>query len=925
MAKRFPTAGSHRCGCGFATCRALLPYRVPSQIGAKTLASHTPERNGDQHTIVQRPIDATTASARCELTLEGQPREAEKDSMKNLQHRASRFSGQAFVAAFATACLGVVPFKASAQGPYRRSCEADDGHPCCVIRINALFGLITDFEELGRTFPEWEAVDRTDPDYVAGLTPSVILEGTVATPPDSNNTETGPHVSFEDSPWGHNSHDVAFKVRPDESYRHLLGIQVHTTCSTSVLETCPPPCPPTFPPCGQPDSPCIVAANGICSLPPGSATCDHFSCSDLQNMPGCISEVTTQDLIEVEWESGVGASNDDNPCQSDNTSGNSCGFFSAGHTRREPIWNWPTVGDHVHVEGYWVWDRGHPPAVTEIHPPRLVAIQRNLLSLLTFPSQSGFVVATKADVFASGDGGAYNNNRSGAPSFVRPVPMSEKDYTFKITHNVPPPTPGAQLHWGFVQHAGDSFAGDPIVTQDTETGPDGVVRPLPRVTVTLPWNSRGAADTAVFARSFYVWWATTNTVSDLTLTHGVAADYHPRLFKVTLDYILMNSGANDMLEPGTGQGDMELRVFVEAGGNWLFLNEIPGVDNILDDGLGDASDDLGTDGDIVDYRSGHAEPWAFYFVVPPGGSFRLHAGGWEADGVNDAFGKLINPNSNCDCDFQNRFNDEFGIGTYLAGGRDDPIGEVNHIFSCENADSELGTTHAAFFRDQSGGGMWKDDITKDVVDQNRVFQFQYYLQELSWQGASGTVPPGGGCDADPPAITINQPTATQYVHSATITLDYSAVDVGGSGVKNLSALMDGMSTVAGHSLTNGLTIDLLTEMTVTNHTFTVNAVDYVGNAGSKSVTFSIIVTPGSLKDDVKQFLAAGKITLGEGNSLLKLLDAAAAARAKGDCNTANKIYTAFINEVQAQSGKTIDPTAAQILVADAQYLIANCP
>jgi len=37
------------------------------------------------------------------------------------------------------------------------------------------------------------------------------------------------------------------------------------------------------------------------------------------------------------------------------------------------------------------------------------------------------------------------------------------------------------------------------------------------------------------------------------------------------------------------------------------------------------------------------------------------------------------------------------------------------------------------------------------------------------------------------------------------------------------------------------------------------------------------------------------------------------------------ICTSFISEVRAQRGKKIDPTAAQILIADAQYLIAHCP
>ena len=65
---------------------------------------------------------------------------------------------------------------------------------------------------------------------------------------------------------------------------------------------------------------------------------------------------------------------------------------------------------------------------------------------------------------------------------------------------------------------------------------------------------------------------------------------------------------------------------------------------------------------------------------------------------------------------------------------------------------------------------------------------------------------------------------------------------------------------------------------------------------------------------------------GEANSLLAKLDAAAAAaRARGQCSTAANLYQAFIKELQAQSSKGVDPTAAQIMIADAQYLIAHCP
>jgi len=637
--------------------------------------------------------------------------------------------------------------------------------------------------------------------------------------------------------------------------------------------------------------------------------------------------VAAQDLIEVEWESGLGADNDDNPCHSANESGNSCGFFSQGHVRRELIDHWPTAGDHVHVEGYWIFDRGHPPARSEIHPPRLIAIQRQLPAMFGPSVSTGrFVLATRTDVFASGDGGALTNNRTGVPSYIRRTPMSERDYTFKITQPLPPPSPSARLNAAFVVRPGDDFPGTPIMSQDTQTGPDGVVHFLPRFTVTIPWNSLAAPDTALFARTFYVWWSTGDNTADLTVNHGVAADYHPRLFELTPDYILMNGGANDMLEPGIGQGDMELRMFVEAGGNWLFVNELASddVSNILEDGLGDA-DDHTDDGVIIDRRGGGVAPWQFTLVLPPGGSFRVHADGWEADGINDVFGKLINPNGSCDCEFQDQFNDLFGVGTYLSGGRDDAIGEVNHIFSCQNADAELGPTHQSFFREQSGDGTWSDNITDDVVDRNNVFKFQYFIQEVPWHGAGGITPAGGPCDTFPPAITINQPTATQYLHTDTLTLDYSAVDVGGAGLKDLGALIDNSATVGNHGLASGQQITLLMEMKTGPHTFTVNADDYLGNAGSASVTFEIIVTADSIEDEVRQFVAAGMITQDDGTSLLKKLEAAAKARAKGNCLRAASIYQAFIHEVEVQSGKKIDSIAAQILIDDGQYLIAHCP
>jgi FIMAH domain/Bacterial Ig domain len=184
-------------------------------------------------------------------------------------------------------------------------------------------------------------------------------------------------------------------------------------------------------------------------------------------------------------------------------------------------------------------------------------------------------------------------------------------------------------------------------------------------------------------------------------------------------------------------------------------------------------------------------------------------------------------------------------------------------------------------------------------------------------------------DTTPPTVTIVQPAATSYVHSATLVLDYSVTD-SGSGVQSVTPTIDGATTVtsattlASHGLADGQAIKLLTELTLGEHTFMIVAVDNVGNSISPSVTFSIIVTPESIEEDVRQFVESADITQDEGTSLLRKLQAARKARADGKCVTANNIYQAFINELSAQSGKHVRRAAAAIMTADAQYLIAHC-
>jgi hypothetical protein len=179
-------------------------------------------------------------------------------------------------------------------------------------------------------------------------------------------------------------------------------------------------------------------------------------------------------------------------------------------------------------------------------------------------------------------------------------------------------------------------------------------------------------------------------------------------------------------------------------------------------------------------------------------------------------------------------------------------------------------------------------------------------------------------DKKPPVIVINQPMATQYVHSATLTLNYTVTD-GGSGVATFTPTMDGSTTVGGSGLPSGQMINLLTTLPIGPNTFAISATDKVNNMSSASVTFTIIVTPASIIADVNQLEASGAISPQIAGALLAKLNNALAAFNAGQCGTAANIYSAFISQVMAQTGKGITPVAAAILIADAQYLITHCP
>jgi hypothetical protein len=461
-----------------------------------------------------------------------------------------------------------------------------------------------------------------------------VLEGTV----------TDAELAYHDWPSSHYSHDFNFHVRPDITsdgrYTNLLGVQID-------------------PKTGQ---------------------------------------RTQQQVIEVEWESGLAAGNSGNPLAPLNIKGESGGFFSAGHHRGQMLSFWPTTGDRVHVEGLWIWDRGHPPALTEIHPPRLVATQRYL------PSPIVGLFGTEIDVFGSGDGGAFYNNRPGQPAFVQKVPMNIRDYTFTMNHIIPRPSQASQLKWIVVKDPRDTFPGNPTITSNGAYG----------VTVTIPWRSSGAPNTAIFARTIYLYWDGGGAVK------GMPPGYALNTYRVTLDNVKVN---NDHDPSRVTEDDGEYRLFANVGSKWFFLNEIPPVSNIL------GGQEGATYGDI---RSGESSVINKQFLVhiPAGKTFRVYTNGWEADAMDSIFGRLIDQNHACDSALKSWLNSNIFTFTVAYNGCDnDPLGTVNREYSAATANNAARQVIKA----PSQGGITEDygSPACSSTNPNNDYVLQYHIDKIS--------------------------------------------------------------------------------------------------------------------------------------------------------------------------------------------------
>lgn len=430
--------------------------------------------------------------------------------------------------------------------------------------------------DLGVILPSWAPV--------VGSWHVSELEGTVLS--READGSDGPHVSHEDLPFYHYTHDFVVNIVPDSTpdrrYLNLLPMLVSNKF-------------------GKQDT--LMRRN-----------------------------------IHCEWESGLGARNPGNIMNRDNDFGRSGGFFSKGHERRDILWHWPSIGDWMHIEGKLVWDRGHPPAKTEIHPMQFTAVRRRLPAVLPGTDSTP---ALRIDVFAHGDGGALWNNRKDVPSFVRPMPMSVKDYSFTLRNLPAAPSSGALLKYKVIRQKGDNFSAGEIIEDLQGKG---------ELRIRIPWKTAGVNDTCLYARTIYVYWDDTTAAS-------------VPLYRVTLE-------ALEMRRLNEKAGAAEPRFYVDVAGQWIFLNDFFGKGNrILSAGLGKT----------------RKKKWKMNlsFLVSAGEQdrFRVMAYGYERDGVDLLMGNLFDPESECNTRVKRYLKSRmFSIGKMLMKGcMDDQFGAAGSM------------------------------------------------------------------------------------------------------------------------------------------------------------------------------------------------------------------------------------------------------
>lgn len=270
--------------------------------------------------------------------------------------------------------------------------------------------------------------------------------------------------------------------------------------------------------------------------------------------------------------------------------------------------------------------------------------------------------------------------------------------------------------------------------------------------------------------------------------------------------------------------------------------------------------------------------------------------------------------------------DQSPIGKFLSIDKTPPVTTLtldgtlgNNGWYVSNVTGSLSATDnmsgvAATYYSIDGGSIIPG--TTFTLETDGIHTIQFYSQD--W---AGNIEPSQTAivkvDQTPPVVTpwTDQ---TEYTRVQPFVVHYTCIDPQpGSGIASCTA------TFNNQAVQDGQTMDLFW-LDLGSYSVNARGEDNAGWVTTNSASFQLIATIESLQGTVERLCAENYIDKkGICNSLSQKLDSALAARNRGQFNAAVNKLQAFQNEINAQTGKAIQPEAARILLMDSNYVIQS--
>jgi hypothetical protein len=248
------------------------------------------------------------------------------------------------------------------------------------------------------------------------------------------------------------------------------------------------------------------------------------------------------------------------------------------------------------------------------------------------------------------------------------------------------------------------------------------------------------------------------------------------------------------------------------------------------------------------------------------------------------------------------------------------------------ADSRVGAQYRFYKAGQQFPGAWHDiapsgtfSIPAGAGDGTYTVQMRtadpcHTFDESDALPAGAAVTRTVFLDTTPPQITITKPSPEGVLFDSD---DFSAIEFtisdAGSGVNQSTV----KATFDGAAASHGQALDMFL-LAPGTHAVEVAAADNLGNGTDTTRTFQLHATSASLLGNLGRSCTEGLIDKkGTCNALSTKLEHALDQHNDGRHDVEHNQLGAFVNQVQAQRGKSIDVATANRLIAFAQDLIAT--